>query len=382
MFPMARAGLTLLFGLGLLARTDAQPVTNAAKPLAARISSLLPRRATVSVDLQVRAPLPPAESSQFRQALTGELQKTGLEISAATQPESRIRVSVSENARGLLFIAEVWNQDAERVVMLPWSRVAAPQARPAFVLTTTPVWEQAEPILDFLVLNSGSQLIVLGSTRAASFRRDNDHWVADGEASLALAHPLPRDPRGRLELVDGNLRVFLPGTTCAGASAPQLTLSCTAKNEAFAIDTRDPGMQGRWVTGRNTMESDRSPSAFYNAAAGLFALADGKIVDRSNTPVAGTEQWASDFAAVAAPCPAAPASVVIAAMRPENQRHEQVQAFEVAGGQSIARSEPLSLAGDITALWPSDTPLQAHLVIRNSTTGNYEASRLALACAQ
>ena len=382
MFPMARAGLTLLFGLSLLARMEAQPIANAAKPLAARISSELPRRATVSLDLQVLAPLPPAEWSQFRQALTDELQKTGLEISAATQPESRVRVSLSENARGLLIIAEVWNQDAERVIMLPWSRAAAPKARPAFVLTKTPVWEQAEPILDFLVLNSGSQLIVLGTTHAASFHRDNDHWAADGEASLALAHPLPRDPRGRMELVDGNLRVFLAGTTCTGATAPQLTMSCTPKNEAFAVDTRDPALQGRWVTGRNTMESDRIPSAFYDAAAGLFASADGKIVDRANTPVAGTEQWASDLAAVAASCSAAPANVVIAAMHPENQKHDQVQAFEVAGGQTIARSEPLSLAGGITALWPSDTPQQANVVIRNSSTGNYEASRLALACAQ
>jgi hypothetical protein len=40
------------------------------------------------------------------------------------------------------------------------------------------------------------------------------------------------------------------------------------------------------------------------------------------------------------------------------------------------------LTGPITALWPAETAGQATLVIRNSKTGNYEASRLGLACAE
>ena len=45
-------------------------------------------------------------------------------------------------------------------------------------------------------------------------------------------------------------------------------------------------------------------------------------------------------------------------------------------------SEPMALPGPITALWPAETPGQATLVVRNSKTGNYEASRLGVACAE
>ena len=62
--------------------------------------------------------------------------------------------------------------------------------------------------------------------------------------------------------------------------------------------------------------------------------------------------------------------------------HDQVQAFEIAGGQASAASEPLAMPGTVTALWPAETRGQVTLVVRNSQTGDYEASRLGLACAQ
>ena len=53
-----------------------------------------------------------------------------------------------------------------------------------------------------------------------------------------------------------------------------------------------------------------------------------------------------------------------------------------SGGQATAQSEPMSLAGPVLALWPADAPSEATVVVRNLKTGNYEASRLGLACAQ
>ena len=73
---------------------------------------------------------------------------------------------------------------------------------------------------------------------------------------------------------------------------------------------------------------------------------------------------------------------MIAAMPGDGPEHDQVQAFEMVSGQPVARSEALPLPGSVTALWPAETAGQATLVVRNSKTGNYEASRLALACAQ
>ena len=55
---------------------------------------------------------------------------------------------------------------------------------------------------------------------------------------------------------------------------------------------------------------------------------------------------------------------------------DQMQAYEITGGQVRAVSEPLPLPGPVTALWP------ASVVLHNLRTGNYEASRLAMACAE
>jgi hypothetical protein len=62
--------------------------------------------------------------------------------------------------------------------------------------------------------------------------------------------------------------------------------------------------------------------------------------------------------------------------------HDQIQAYEMVDGQAVAASDLLFLPGPVTALWPSETPGQSTLVIRNSKTGNYEASRLGVACTE
>ena len=61
---------------------------------------------------------------------------------------------------------------------------------------------------------------------------------------------------------------------------------------------------------------------------------------------------------------------------------DQIQAFEIAEGQAAAQSDPIPLAGPVLALWPAEAPSEATIIVRNLKTGNYEASRLGLACAQ
>jgi len=380
MFQMARVGFALLFGLTTLARMEAQPMVEAAAPLAARISSLLPRRATVSLEFQVLTPPAMVESSRFRGALEEELRKTGLDLSGTTQPESHLRVSVTENARGLLFVAEVSGKDPRQVVMLPWSRPLPSDAKPALRLVLKPVWEQSEPVLDFMILDSDSQLLILSPTRVTSLHLTNGKWAPNGQAFLTLDRPVARDPRGRLEFIAGALRAFLPGTTCGGQFQPQLGLTCSPGNEPWPINPQDPAPPVRWVSDSNVLESAGVRGSFYNAARDLFASSNESIQDRAGVTAPGTESWGNDLAAVANPCGSG--NVLIVSMAGENRARDQVQVFEMISGQPVVRSEAMALPGAVTALWPAETPGQTTLVVRNSKTGNYEASRLALACAE
>ena len=379
MFAMVRAGFALLFWLTTLARMQAQPVLEAAPPLAARISSLLPRRTTVSLDFQDLTPLKLPESSRFRAALQDELRKTGLDLSGATPPEWRLRVSVSQDSRGLLFIAEMSGKDGRHVVMLPWSRPVQSDAKSRLRLTVTPVWEQPEPILDLMVLDDDSTLLILSPARVSLLRRTGK-WALTNQAFLVLDRPVPRDPRGRLELMGGTLRAYLPGTTCAGQLTPPLVLACAPGNDPWPINPQSPSVEARWVSDSNLLESAGAKSSFYNAAQGLFASSNENVQDRTGTAAPGTESWGSDLASVTNPCDSG--NVLIVSLAGDSGEHGALRIFEIIGGQPVARSEPISLPGPVTALWPAVEPAQATLVVRNSNTGNYEASRLAVACAE
>lgn len=376
---MLRVGFALWFGLIPLLRLQGQPAAEAAAPLAARISSLLPRRATVSLEFQNLTALAPAEWLNFRGALEGELRKAGLDLAAATQPESRLRVVISENPRGLLFVAEISTKDARQVAMLPWNRAAPAETKPRIKIVKTPVWDQAEPVLDVVLLDSGSQLLVLSAGKVAGYRMADGNWTLSVQAFFTLARPPARDARGRLEFADGALRVYLPGTTCSSPLS-SLRFTCSAASDPWPLNPRDTAFEVRWVTDRNLLESSGVPGAFYNAAAGLLAASDSRIKDRANDPVAGADGWGSDLAGVENPCGSS--TLVIASAAGDGQAGDQVRVFEIANGQAAPASEALALPGAVTALWPADASGQVTLVVRNSKTGNYEASRLGLACAE
>ncbi len=361
---MSRVVFALLFWLILPSLVEAQSMPEAAAQLAARISSLLQRRATVSLDFQNLTALPPAESSSFRSALETELRNVGLAV-ITTQPDVRLRVTISENVRGLMFVAEVFTSDTKQVIMLPWSALPpVVEQKRQLQLTRKLVWEQTEPILDFVLLDSGSQLLMLTASKVSLSRLVDGKWVASGQAALTLARPLPRDPRGRIQITSDAFHVYVPGTTCLGVLQTALKLTCSAANETW-LASRDPELPVRWVTDRNFLESDGIREKFFSAAGGLFA---------------GAGAWGSDVASVQNPC--GPSALVVAAKSGEALEQDQLQVYEIEKGQVTAASDPMDVPGPVTALWPSETRGQATLVIRNLKTGNYEASLLGIACTQ
>src|SRR5215469_13325252 len=98
----------------------AQAIPEIAAQSAARISSLLPPRATVSFDFQNLSTVSAAASSAFRITLESELKKLGIEIPGTGQPEARVLVAISENARGVVIVGEVSVGERRQTIFLPW----------------------------------------------------------------------------------------------------------------------------------------------------------------------------------------------------------------------------------------------------------------------
>ena len=364
---MLRVGLALLFGMLAASRAPAQSMTEAGAQLAAHISSLLQRRATVSLEFQNLTALAPAESSSFRAALQEELRKLGLEPAAAGQPEIRLRVTLSENVRGLLFVA---SGDNQQVAMLEWNRPRPTEAKPRVKITVQPMLEQPEAVLDLLLVDSGSELLALSLNKVLSYRLTAGKWTQSAIAGASWARPLARDPHGRMENGPAGFRVFVPGTSCSGSLEPDLKITCEPGNEAWVLNPRDPALAVRWVTDRNLLEPDGGGEPFYSAGAGWFANTEDRIVDRAGQHLAGSEGWGSEISSIENPC--GPGWMVLVSGAGDAQDRDQIQAYEIADGQVVAASEAVALPGPVTALWPAETRGLSTLVIRNSKTGNYE----------
>jgi hypothetical protein len=375
---MTHVAFALLFSWAAVAIGAAQTPAEAAAQLGARISSQLQRRPTVSLELQNLSAMTPADLSSFRNALNEELRKAGLAMTT-TQPETRVHVTVSENTRGLLLVAEMLSGGNRSIIMQPWIAPPLRETKPRLKMSLKSIWTQPEPVLDLLLLNSESEMVVLSPTAVSSFQIMGGKWMPTGIAGLPLTRPPVRDPRGRIENAPGGFLVYLPGTTCRGALQP-LRLECAAGNEAWPINPRDPSIVARWVTDRNVLESPSFQNAFYAGAKGWFSTAEHRIIDRSGNSLALPEAWGSDFGSIESSC--GPNPTVLASGSSDNPDRDQARVYEITSGHATPVSDVANLPGPITALWPAEPPGQATVVVRDSKTGNYEASRLGVACAE
>ncbi|HEX5229457.1 MAG TPA: hypothetical protein VFW44_17215 [Bryobacteraceae bacterium] len=327
---MTRLGLcfcwTLLLPGQILQNSDQAPAQ-----MAARISSLVPRHATASLEFQNLTTFPAAEWSNFQSRLRDELRQAGLEtVPAATTPlENRVRVSLSEGSRGFLLVGEVSTGENRQVAMLAWNPPASIQAKPPVTISQKPLLTRSDPILDVLVLDS--EMLVLSPSQVTSFRMSEGKWTLAETASLTLARPMPRDPRGRIEPSGSGFRAYLPAGTCDGTIQPEVKVTCSKETAVWQA------APVHWVADRNVLE----PAS-------------------------------DDRAHIADPCGAG----MIAIAASTYNEHDSVRVWDGAAPMS----DPLPLPGPVTALWPAESGREATLVVHNLQTGEYEASRLGLAC--
>ena len=355
----------------------------AASQLAARISSLLPQRATVSLEWRDLWQPPAASFSGFRAALEREIRKSGIEISETAQPDIRLRVTMSRNIRGLLFVAEAISGDRREVGMMSWPAPGPTQSKPRFQITQRAMFDDSAPILDFLLLDSGGGLLALSPTHLVAYRNQDKKWIPDASVPIPLARPSPRDPRGRLLADASGFHAYLPGVSCNGDPKAIATITCVPENAVWQVSPAPHAPQAHWVADRNYLESP-ALSRFYSAAmtndGPLVAGLDGAAYLGGNGRLPGSGSWGSDLVSIDVGC--STASVVLATGSGDRDTPDQAQVFEIVNSSVVPASEPLLLNGPVTALWPSESPDQISVVVHNLKTGAYEASRLDVRCVE
>ncbi len=289
----------------------AETLDEAVRNLAQRVAPHLAANETARVEARNLSPLADAEIPKAQAALQRALRKR-----VRRPVVVDVLLTISENVKGYLLVAEIRKGEQREVEMVRYQPDAAPPVEALLPLEKRLVWEQAGPILDLAL--SGDRLLVLSPEQVTRYQRLEGRWNARESASVAA--PPMRDPRGRMEVANGALKVSLPGAACEGTVDP-LSLDCEPDTTGLA-PAAAPASLGDTV-----------------AACGTEVLASGPgPMDAEDT----------------------------------------VALYDISGSQPAALSETVRFRGPVTALWPAAGGSLA--VIRNLSTGRYEAYLLTVDC--
>jgi hypothetical protein len=369
---------------------------------------------TVSLTIRNNSSTSNDEIPAIRRSILNALSTLGVTARTDADAATIVRVTLSQNARQGLWVAEVQQGTEIRVVMVGVANAppaAKPQATPV-LLRKTLLFAQAGPILDAQMVPladapGAPSLVVLSPEQIAIYRggENGGAWVKAQSFEVAHSRPYPRDVRGRLQVdADGTFKAYLPGVVCSAsqpaAAAPtasvasaNLSLDCADSDDPWPVGARRAfyNSSRNYYTGVTVPSAGGDAQPFYSAAdligkrgaATVYSEVSGQIRvsdGASIRPLAGSRDWGSDLAGVESECGA---GAQLLATTSGDAMQDSLLAYEVAGHDASAVSSPLPLDGQVTALWPASGPAAAAtIILKTEQPLPYEAYRVALVCNQ
>ncbi len=362
---------------------------------------------TLALTMHNTSTLTESDAGAIRQVLRLQLRSQGFRFARADRAKAEVGVTLSENADGYLWIAEIRSGNSRAVRMVTVPRVPPPPAsstpeplsvRKAFI------FEQEEPILDFALLGPDmfgvAHLLLLEPEQISLFKKPAGSWEPERSIAISYSRPWPRDVRGRLVTHgDQGFDAYLPGVKCVGAVYPELNADCHESNKPLPLDS-EASAEGsaRFVADRNFFEGrvalglarEMSLAPFYSAAEipgrgePTWALAgvDGEVrlIEKGAEPVATWEGWGSSLVSLRSSC--GRGWQLLATKPGDGTEPDAVQAFEVSGRRAFPASAPVEFPGPVMEMWPSNDGAAAEAISKNLKTGRYEAFMLSVYCGQ
>jgi hypothetical protein len=369
-----------------------QPVATLAQRIAA-IAGPGPAMLTI----RNRSAIGADELPAIRMLLERDLRGYGITVSGADSATA-IRVTLSENAAGGLWVAEVHEGPAVRVVMVPVDLETATATPPGVGLSLRRelIWRQREPVLDLLMLQGATtrRMVVLEPERITSYGMTAGAWTKDQEFAITHTTPFPRDMRGRLVVGHGHLfDAYLPGVLCTATdSEGKITAACADSDDPWPLpvdavqngstDSGQDEVKAFYNSTRNyftgaVAQAGKDLQPFYSAAvmgrangAGMLLNGlDGRAVMLENgvlKPIAGARDWGSDLVAIRSTCGLG-FQVLVSASGAAPV--DSVRAYQIPGREAEAVSQPIEFEGPVMAMWPSADGASATVVVRKAAAG-------------
>jgi hypothetical protein len=385
-----------------------QPAGDLARQVAA-LTGPGPARLVIRNDSSIATTEIPA----IRLLLERDLRSFGV-IAGSNDSATTIRVTLSQNTQGGLWVAEVLEGTESRVAMVPavLGEFTPSSASAAITLRRTLLVTEPDPILDAAVL--ADRLIVLEPERILIYPSATAAHGASADAGVSEAQifpidhtrPFPRDVRGRIFAAQDHLfDAYLPGAVCTGTIAgAQIGVTCADTDDPWPITS---AQRAFYKAMRDSFTGILAPgygmdvAPFYSAAdlpratgsAVLLNPVNGGVLLMENAtakPVSGTSDWGSDFAVIPSGCGSG--SLVLVSGSGAAAAGDSLRAFEISGREAIAVSAPLPVDGAITAISPApDEPSDpasgasafgsaATIIVRRDAPLRYEASHVAALC--
>lgn len=405
-------------GLALSAAQNGQPPnrwTQPAAELAGQIADILgPGQAQLSV--RNVSTIQTSEIPGIRKILEQDLKARGV-LAGGTESANAIRVTLSENARERLWVAEVVEGSETRVAMVHVDAIAAipVAAHEGIVLRRERIGQlsnrerkklEIDPILAAAEING--HLVVMFADRISAFSGSGDGWIESN--TFAMERKLGRDPRGLIVPASdgGTFKAYAPGTECTGSYSLPLnggnqdsgwTVHCRASDDPWPVyqsadASSAPALKAFYNTARDYFTGVVTPNlgvdlpTFYSAgmiprAAGGAALlltgVDGKVQMVENgalRTVAGTRDWGSDFAVVRSGCGAGTQVIVSSSGEAVS---DSLRAFEIPASEALPESSAVAMNGTVSALWTAQDGKSSLAVVRDAA-GQYEVDRVTASC--
>jgi len=384
----------------------AEQIASILGPAQARL--IIRNTSTISMD----------EIPAIRRLLEQDLKTRGVQASG-TESANIIRVTLSENLRERLWVAEIVEGNQTRVAMVRVDAGAPQQVQPSSGLTLRrqSLFTTTEPIL--AALEVAACYVIVEPEEIVILQRSGDGWREQKRVGIGQKKPLARDPRAVIAPASNGegFETRVAGSACSGryenAALPaEWTIHCHESDDPWPVAqlaAREAGsaldgnvsatpIRAFFNAGRNYFTGVVTPNLgadlppFYTAAllprpdgAGLLINGiDGKVQLVETTtikPMAGTRDWGSDFAALNSNCGAGTQIVSAGSGQAIN---DSVRAYELPALEAIPVSAPLAMDGTVTALWSDPDGKSVFAVVRKAATqghaDSYEVDRVTAIC--
>ena len=359
-----------------------------------------------------RSTLNPNALPQIRQMLEQDLRSLGV-LPGGSDSTTVIRVTLSQNLHGGLWIAEVQEGTETRVTMLPVKLDVSPAepGGPTLTLERTTIITEPDPVLDAQMFSSAGEqrLVVLEPRNIVVYGRKpavpapaypttttvpSSAWIREQALAIPYIANFPRDMRGRIVAAQGYLfQAYLPGVLCRGAdNGSEITLICAGSDDPWPVT---PTQNAFYDSARNYFMGVLTPGfgmqlpPFYQAAeishggssATLLDNVDGSAVMVQNhvtVPINGTGDWGSDLTTIHSACGAG--TQVLVSSSGAAAANDSLRAYQISGREAVPVSAPLQVSGEVTAIWPSNSGDNAVVVIHKPDSGEYEVWSVAASC--